>query len=1339
MSPLPPRETSEAEAEGRRRWAERSLPPPSGVLGPPDGPLVRQLLGGFAPGDPALQVALRSIRADVEARYLLLRGRRVVGSLRPIGDPAAIAPGFADLLAALGVWTGGAQGHPWDAADRSTGVQALLERLARRGVVVLRDGPVRLCPGCASPRSPERTIYQEEVGDTYLVRFPLPGADGAVDAVAWVDAPWRLLATSALLVNPELGYVVADYRRDGSKARLLLSRSSVDRLSTWLAGAEFSIVRELRGRELVGRRYLYPLRHEFPEGATLEPPAGTVQAVRDVGDIGTGIIPLVPGHGGPDSQIAERLGIAGWPLLNPHGGFELALQHKYAGLDLATANEFVARDLTEGGSVLARLRVLRGVPHCGVCGRTLVWVPGQAWRIDLARLPTELTDRYARLLPGEPPLAQLEVTPWPVSETVSASGEGSFVLLECGRCDRLDVPGAGETCRCGGLRVPVRRRLLPSFEGALAAWAGRDPDHPEALVRLYLGDRRRSPSLVHHLVAMAALGETVGEVGLTVVPTVGPVDLAELVRERGADALRAAIVGSGPREPSGPALEERARQEQRRLARLVALGREVAAESDEALRRAVAERVADLGARPEIEDRAVLARWARAARDAIALYEGYRPGEAYRAVTRFLDQDLESYRALVRERRAGPLGAPGRRAVLATLGELLLSVSPLLAPVAPFTAEALYRIFRPEASTIFEEEPLSPEGPAVDEELVLRWEEWEALLRATARLRRDLQLPAEAEIPFAAVVVEDEGVGERLRADHLLLERLARLRRLEVASPRAPWPGRRRRVVPDEAEITKAYPTIAPQVLHLLKQLPVRGPEDGDPLRGISVVVGGLTHTVPSSMLRLAEELPVGVVRTPCSLGELFVELPGDGPHRSVPGAGLSTDARWLVRRVARRLRDDSSREPPASDGPVAAVHAPEPLATELHARSDEIVALLGLRELSVATGEPPERVPNRVVGRTRTGARWSVDLPETPVHSRAEKARRRGGRAPRVPPPPLPLLSGPEEIDFTDEAVIAREDEIRSLAERLTQRLERPVLGPSKVANAWEAGLRSVDQVETAEFERLAGLPGFGRPVAAEIFRRAGRAVPRPDAHRVPREPPEGVAPARDAVAPGPLYGSSPGPSASLARPGPAVPREPLAREPATPAGSPEGEAVATDGTDGLHPPKRSLTPSHRSMELDTSSSLLEALGPFLDATAAGHRGLAVVREAPERVRAHVGPRPVTVLWLTNLRRELSVHPSDLSAVTHRVLAAIRDEQVSAVFLEGIEYLAQIHGVPAVAEFLREIDRAARASETRLWVHIDPHLLTPTERERLLRGLEGPLETDAAPRAARAESGGSA
>ncbi|MFY9717532.1 MAG: class I tRNA ligase family protein, partial [Thermoplasmata archaeon] len=1081
------------EPDVRALWRSRRLPPPGGLLGPKDGAIVRQFEGSIAPGDPPEMIAHRAVAADVDARHLMLSGRGVSGTLRyevrrEETEPNPIGP----LLETLGVWTGGAADRPWDSADRMTGIQAIVSRLARREILAARDGPLRLCLSCRVPRTPERIIYQKEVGDTFLVRFPLQGTDPPVDALVWVDAPWRLLGASALLVHPEVPYAVVEYRHKGSSALLLVSRGALDRLRAWLPDVELEVREERPGREWVGRPYAYPLRHEFPIGGGLDPPAGTVQADLEVGDTGTGIVPLVPGHGPTDAEIADRLGITGWPLLTPSGLLDPTLMHKYSGLDVETANEFVSRDLTESGAVLARLRVVRGVPYCAICGHRMVWVPGRAWCLEPTRLPAEQKDRYAHLLPRDRPIGQIEIARWPVSETSASRDPSAISLLECARCERLDAPDGPIECPCGGTRRLVARRLLPSIGGAFGAWSRCDPLPRADTVRIYTNERRRVPALVHHLSAMTGIDASISEIGLTLVPTVARIDLAELVAAHGADAVRAAFVRTAGAGGSTTTFEERCRQEEERCARFFSQA--------EALLEHCTPEILREGARPpdaaardlEVEDRAILARWARTHLRVLASYDRWQPDTAHRQLFRFLERDLLEYLEITRP-RLDFAGSPAtKRGALRTLVYLFRAAAIALAPIAPFTADTVHRRLLGEPRSLFESTDLGGDRTLVNEELATAWDRWHAVIASADTFRRDHHLASSTQLPLAAIVFRDEETAARLRADRATIERLARIARLEVTSPQVPWAARQRRLVPVESEIQRAYPALATQIVHLLERMPPRRSTES-PGRELTVFVHGVPRTITPEMVTTVDTLPEGYAPIPYGPGEMYVQPPPKGESIATPPP-LSSDAFWVVRWVRRRLAAAPAAGDPA--GHVAIVSAVDPLAAELREKSAAIAEYLGLRELRIV-GNVPESLPHaQMEGRTRTGARWTVSLPGIAAHHRLPKRRTARSDGRRVRPPREP--TAPAEVDYADDAVIAREESIRDLGRELDALLAAPLLGPAKVTIAWEAGLRSMQEYRDAPFERIESLVGFGRPVAASLWTKLGRPVPSgPARHR--------------------------------------------------------------------------------------------------------------------------------------------------------------------------------------------------------------------------------------------------
>ncbi len=1082
---------SPLEREVARFWTARGLPTASGVLGPPDGTVLHQLEGSFVSTEDPSAVAFRAVAADVEARYRALVGRRTSGTLRwEKRGPEELEPAERPLLRGLGIWIGGGAGRPWDEEDRHDGVERIVGRLAHDGILVSRDLPLRVCPGCGVPRNPERIIYQEEVGSTYLVRFDLPEEGRVLRALVWIDTPWRLLGTTAVLVNPDLPYVVARYRRRGAEELVLTSRASLARFREWIPDATFEVVEERPGRDFAGRPYLYPLRHEFPIGGGLTPPAGTVIAVTDVTDTGTGVVPLVPGHGSTDAIIAEMHGIAGWPLITPRGQMDFTLVHKYAGLDLRTANEFIVRDLTEGSAIFAELRVRRGVPHCMLCGAALVWIPGRAWCLEPGRLPPSATEIYRKVLPGAAPLGGVEVAPWPISETAQSDDRSAVALLECSKCERLDRLEGPPSCSCGGAMYPIRRRLVVSAHGAFAAWARIGTLSSGDSIRVYLGSRRKVPALVHHLAALAAIDVAPADFAATVLPTLPEIDLTGLLASHGADALRAALLRTETAEGYAATFRERADQEKRRLARLATLADEVLARCDPPLLSSFAQPVEGFFGELEEEDRALLARWERTRVAAIAAYDHGNAPVVHRRVFRFLESDLAVYRQWVQPRLALTGTPASKRSALRTLAHVLEGAAVLLAPIAPFLAESVHRRFSSDRSSVFEAPVAAVTRTLLDDARVAAWDRWKSVVDAVALARRSHGIAPGDPLPLVALVLGQDDAGDRYRADRAELERLAGVDRVEVGSPREPWKGRQRQIRPIESEIQRAYPSQASQIVHLLRRMPPRRTAESGGGNELSVVIQGLSRRVLPSMVEYVESLPEGISPAPWPPGELYVHLPGsDRGDRPLPPP-LSPDAFWLVRHLEHRLRRSSL--PPAGTPVVAILVAVDPLASEVQAVAERLARYLGLAEVRVVDRLEDPAPPHLVTGRTRSGARWWVHVPGIVREGRRPKSRSARTALRRVPREPAGVPAEEPGLDYADEKVIAVEESVRAFNRELDHLLGSPVLGPSKVRAVWDLGIHSVEELKAAPFERLVSVPGFGRAVTEAVYAGVGAPVRR-------------------------------------------------------------------------------------------------------------------------------------------------------------------------------------------------------------------------------------------------------
>ncbi len=450
---------------------------------------------------------------------------------------------------------------------------------------------------------------------------------------------------------------------------------------------------------------------------------------------------------------------------------------------------------------------------------------------------------------------------------------------------------------------------------------------------------------------MAAIQATSAEFRVTVLPTLTDLDLPGLVQEHGADAVRSALVRTSSSQGPSSSFVERCRQEHRRLAGFLELAAAVSAELKQTSGGAQELPIDPTDRDLQTEDRAILARWGDIELQVLAAYEELHAEEAHRRLVRFVELDLARYREIVAVRLTASALPASRRAAVRSLATIVRAAAAALAPVAPFTAESAARFLSSDPRCLFETAPFDVARPAPNEELAQAWDRWLAVVKAVDRFRAIRRLPLGSPVASVAIVLHDDGLADKLRGDRSLLERLCGVARLEVGSPRTPWEGRKRDLAPVESEIQRAYPTVATQIVHLVRRMPARRLTGAELTRGVSVFLQGQPHQITPAMLTYVETLPERVVPTPFALGEMFAELPaGKGPGGASTGLPLSADGAWLVRRLKHRLRSLGAEEARTRSVRIVAV---DPLAAELREHWAALADDLGVASVTIDAPKP--------------------------------------------------------------------------------------------------------------------------------------------------------------------------------------------------------------------------------------------------------------------------------------------------------------------------------------------------------------------------------------------------
>ncbi|MCC2029801.1 isoleucine--tRNA ligase [Microbacterium sp. YMB-B2] len=280
-------------------------------------------------------------------------------------------------------------------------------------------------------------VYQDRQDPSVTVTFPLTGAKAeslgltAVRALAWTTTPWTLPTNLALVVGPDIEYVVlpagpngaadivpGDDPAESDAHRYLIARDLLGGYAKDLGyesadDALAAVEASHRGADLADVHY-DRLFDYYADAETW----GTENAWRILVDDyvtttdGTGIVHQAPAYGEDDQRVTTAAGMPTILSLDDGGKFLYSVPD-VAGMLWMDANRPLIRLLKENGRMLREQSYVHSYPHCWRCRNPLIYKAVSSWFIRV----TDIKDKM---------LANNEQITW-VPENVKHGQFGKWV------------------------------------------------------------------------------------------------------------------------------------------------------------------------------------------------------------------------------------------------------------------------------------------------------------------------------------------------------------------------------------------------------------------------------------------------------------------------------------------------------------------------------------------------------------------------------------------------------------------------------------------------------------------------------------------------------------------------------------------------------------------------------------------------------------------------------------------------------------------------------------------------------------------------------------------------
>ena len=257
------------------------------------------------------------------------------------------------------------------------------KRLYEEGKIYEGEKILVYCTKDATPISKSEVAmensYQIDTDPSLFVYFKLEDEDEYL--LAWTTTPWTLPANMVLAVNRDVDYSLVVY---GDK-KFYVASDRVEKVMTdeKHQSLEYSIVKTIKGSELVGKRFEPLFENRGPAAHKI------LHADFVTTEDGTGIVHIAPAYGEDDYELCRKNDVPVLSLVDGDGNYT---EGRWLGRNIWEVNKEIAKTLLEEGRALKIEYIRHEYPHCHRCGTKLMYRAHPSWFMDIQSQKKEMLE-----------------------------------------------------------------------------------------------------------------------------------------------------------------------------------------------------------------------------------------------------------------------------------------------------------------------------------------------------------------------------------------------------------------------------------------------------------------------------------------------------------------------------------------------------------------------------------------------------------------------------------------------------------------------------------------------------------------------------------------------------------------------------------------------------------------------------------------------------------------------------------------------------------------------------------------------------------------------------------
>lgn len=256
----------------------------------------------------------------------------------------------------------------------------ILDKMYKEGYIYEGHKILPYCPRCGTGLASHEVAqgYKEIKSNTLIAKFKLVGKDNEY-FLAWTTTPWTLASNVALTVSPTETYVKA---KQGEEI-YYLSKT----LAPKVLGEDFEVLEEVLGTELEYMEYEQLMPFVTPDKKAFFVLVGDFVTTED----GTGIVHTAPAFGEDDYNVCKKYNLPVLQPVNDEGKYVgTPWDGRYVmeeGLDVE-----IIKYLASENKIYKKEKVEHNYPHCWRCSTPLLYYAKPSYYIEVTKFKDKLIE-----------------------------------------------------------------------------------------------------------------------------------------------------------------------------------------------------------------------------------------------------------------------------------------------------------------------------------------------------------------------------------------------------------------------------------------------------------------------------------------------------------------------------------------------------------------------------------------------------------------------------------------------------------------------------------------------------------------------------------------------------------------------------------------------------------------------------------------------------------------------------------------------------------------------------------------------------------------------------------